>query len=48
MTDSKSAEKPLTEAVEKLWQDVLDALETLVNPRPQPVPIPIRNGPRRR
>ncbi|MCA9607658.1 MAG: hypothetical protein KC619_18750 [Myxococcales bacterium] len=48
MTDSKRSEKPVRDALEKLWQGVVDALESLVNPVPQPVPIPIRSGRRRR
>ncbi len=48
MTDSKRPEKPITDALEKLWQGVVDALESLVTPVPQPVPVPIRGGRRRR
>lgn len=48
MTDSKRHEKPIRDALEKLWQGVIDALESLVTPIPQPVPIPIRGTRRRR
>jgi len=48
MNDSKRPQKPLREVVEKMMQDILDALESLVTPPPQPIPIPVRNDPRRR
>ncbi|MBX3270867.1 MAG: hypothetical protein KF729_11440 [Sandaracinaceae bacterium] len=55
MTDTKLPSKPVSDALDKvgdkiakLWQGVLDALETLVSPAPQPVPIPIRGGRRGR
>lgn len=48
MTDSNHPRKPLRKALEELMQDVLDVLESLVTPPPQPVPIPVRNDPRRR
>jgi len=49
MTDRRDAPE-LAEIAEKLWQDVLDVIDSLVNPAPlspQPVPVPIRKGPRR-
>lgn len=48
MTDSKRSEKPIRDALEKLWQGVVDALESLVTPPPQPIPIPVRGNRRRR
>ncbi|MCB9593913.1 MAG: hypothetical protein H6719_14360 [Sandaracinaceae bacterium] len=48
MTDSKRPETPLSDALEKLWQGVVDAIESLVAPPPQPIPVPIRGGRRRR
>ena len=48
MTEKKDRPGTIEEVVEKLWQGVLDTIESLVNPPPQPVPVPIRKGPRRR
>ncbi len=45
--DKPRSGKSLGGMVEKLWQDVLDTLESLVTPEPVPIPIPIRE-PRRR
>jgi len=43
----KPRSKPLGDVVKDLWQDVIDALDSFVNPQPVPIPVPIRN-PRRR
>jgi len=48
MTEPKHPPKPLRELLEELKQDFLDVLESLVTPPPQPIPIPVRNDPRRR
>ena len=46
MTDTHDRPKSLAELLEKLWQDVLDAIDSLA-PAPEPVPVPIRKSPRR-
>ena len=42
MTDQSTPPKSLEEMVEKLWQGVLDVVESLVTPPRRPVPVPIR------
>lgn len=34
--------KPIKERLEEFWEDVLGVLESLVNPDPPLVPIPVR------
>lgn len=46
MTNENHRPKSLAELIEKLWQDVIEAIESLA-PAPEPVPVPIRKSPRR-
>lgn len=47
MTDAKNPTETIVEVVEKLWEAVVDTIESLLRPAPEPVLIPIRKGPRR-
>lgn len=38
----------ISEKIEELWGRVVEALEDLVNPEPQLVPIPVRRRPPQR
>jgi len=47
--DRDRPKKTIAEHVEELWEDVLGVLESLVNPEPPLVPVPVRERrPRRR
>ena len=35
--------KPLGDRLGDLWQNVLDVVDSLVNPEPELVPVPVRN-----
>lgn len=46
--DTNGSDKTIKETLEELLQGVLDALESLVSPQPELVPIPIRSRRRAR
>ncbi|MEC7519915.1 MAG: hypothetical protein VYE22_08620 [Myxococcota bacterium] len=52
MTEEKKRknEDSISDKVEEVWERVLEALENLVNPEPELVPVPVRGrrGPYRR
>jgi hypothetical protein len=45
--ESDVAER-IRDRAKELIRDIVEAIDSLVNPAPAPVPIPVRVGPRRR
>ncbi|MFK7986156.1 MAG: hypothetical protein AB8I08_08995 [Sandaracinaceae bacterium] len=49
MSDNRdTSEKSIGQKVEEMWQGLLDALESLVTPEPQLIPVRVRPTPPRR